>query len=114
MTVPIVIGTWPGEDPTEVSSKPAEESGLGLTVGLLDKAAREQFNLRSPAGVVVTAVKPDSVGAQFGIRVGDLIVAVDQVPIKTVGDFNKAISKKKRLLIRFERSGQFFFLPIRL
>jgi serine protease Do len=83
-----------GEQPTEevqVAAGPREE-GLGLTVEPLTPDAADRFNLSARAGVVVTAVKPGSAGAEAGIRAGDAILEVNRRPVGSVGAFRDAIA----------------------
>ncbi len=114
ITVPVTIGKWPDEPTVADKSKPTEDSSLGLNVQAINKTLKNEYNLKSNNGVVVTGIKPDSTAAQFGIRTGDLIVAINQSPIKSTKDFERQVKGKKRLLFQIERQGQFFFVSVRL
>jgi regulator of sigma E protease len=57
---------------------------------------------------VIGTVKPNSVAAQAGIRVGDLVTSVDGVPVPTWDAFDMAIKPhaKRELSLMIERDGQ--------
>jgi serine protease Do len=86
-----------GEQPTDevqVAAVPREER-LGLTVEPLTAEAAERFNLSARTGVVVTAVKPGSAGADAGIRPGDAILEVNRRPVTSVESFRDLVSAVK-------------------
>ena len=79
------IGEQPNEE-VQVASLPREER-LGLTVEPLTADAAERYGLTARSGVVVTAVKPGSAGADAGIRPGDAILEVNRRPVTSVEAF---------------------------
>ena len=87
---------------------------LGLTVEELPPA-RRQAGL---AGVVVTAVEPESVAAEAGIQRGDIILSVNQKRVGSLADYAAAMKKAEprgtvALLIRRGNSSIYFALKIR-
>ncbi len=86
----VKIGEQPAEE-TQVAALPREES-LGLTVEPLTSETAERFKLSARAGVVVTAVAPDSSGAEAGIRAGDAILEVNRQPVTDVGGFRRLMA----------------------
>lgn len=72
----------------------AEDEDLGMTLKNLTPEIAEQLGLKQTKGVVVTAVEPFSVAAKAGLRPGDVIVAVQNKPVNTLAEFNKAMSKQ--------------------
>jgi Do/DeqQ family serine protease len=66
------------------------------------------------AGVLVTRVGEDSKAWLYGLRPGDVIVAVDRQAIRDLEDFRGASQLSGRqLLLRVYRSGQFGYVTIR-
>jgi len=53
--------------------------------------------------VIVTEVEPGSAAQQAGIRRGDLVIEVNQQPVKDLDDYRKAIASS-------EKSGSVLFL----
>jgi len=86
----VKIGEQPAEE-TVVAALPREES-FGLTVEPLTAEAAERFGLSARAGVVVTAVAPDSSGAEAGIRPGDAILEVSRQAVTDVTSFRRIMA----------------------
>jgi serine protease Do len=84
------IGEQPNEE-VQVAAAPREER-LGLTVEALTAENADRFNLSARAGVVVTAVKPGSAGAEAGIRTGDAILEMNRRRISSVEAFRDVIA----------------------
>jgi len=66
-------------------------------------------------GVVIVDVEPGSPAEQQGLQQGDLIEEVDRIPVKSVEDFKKAVTKAKGkdtllLLVRRGEATTFFAL----
>jgi serine protease Do len=69
---------------SSTDDKPASASGLGLQLAAIDQGMRRQYRIpKEVEGVVVTKVAGDSPAASLGIEPGDVIVSVDQQPVKT-------------------------------
>lgn len=89
--------------------EPAMIEGFGIVV---------EPNSEGP-GLVVSAVEDNSVAQERGIRAGDVIIAVNNNDVKSVGDIAQLIDKaakdgRKAALFQIERSNQnsFIALPI--
>jgi serine protease Do len=67
--------------------------GLGLTVGPVDAATRQQFGL--PEGLYVNEVVPDSGADAAGIREGDVIIAADGIPLYDTEDLAAVKNEKE-------------------
>ncbi len=91
-------------------------SSLGLSVQDADKATLDNYGAKH--GVVVTGVQPASEAYNRGVQQGDLITSVDNQPIKTTGDLEKAVDAHKpgdALLFRVitkDKVSQFLALEI--
>lgn len=110
------------EEPDEQSGTGDADkvSGLGLTVAPLNPVLQQRYNLGSDAkGVVVTAVDPEGAASGKGIAPGDLVIEVDQKPVTSVKDMQKAVKaaekdKKRSLLLLVSRGGEIRFIALRL
>jgi len=88
-------------------ANPSVASELGMTLAPLTRSAQQQLGVgEDVSGLVVTAVKPESVAAEKGIRRGDVILSVDGHQVSTLTDFQSAVEadeasdKAVRLLVR--------------
>jgi len=71
---------------------PADD--LGIEVDEITPAARDHLDIdESVVGVVVTDVNASSTAADKGIAPGMVITAVDGKPIRSIADWNRAMSK---------------------
>jgi serine protease Do len=101
------------------SSAAAEEGSLkknNITFSNLTEAHKERYNLKSAdVGVVITALTKDQ--RNFSLNVGDLVIAANQVPIKSVEDLNKIyestkVAKKKNIVLFLKRQSTNIFLAL--
>lgn len=92
-----------GERPSEVSSA----DSAGKLPGNLTRASSAWRGMEvhgSTAGVVVTQVDSQSPAYRAGIRIGDLILEINHVPITNPGDFERVTSQiKESALLRTPR-----------
>jgi serine protease Do len=102
------------------SSQPAHPNvaTLGLTLGDVDQTVRQALKVSSRVqGAVVEAVDPDQPAATTGIELGDIIVSVNRLPVKTAKETSQAIaavskSGKKSVLLLIERGEQQTFIAV--
>jgi serine protease Do len=93
---------------------------LGLSLGVLDGAARAKFKLPGTAqGVVVSDVSPDSPAADKNIRPGDLIVEVQNQKVKSPDEVESRIAAdikagRKVELMLVNRGSDSMYVGIRL
>ncbi len=90
---------------------------LGFTVQDLDEEIAKGLGFENETGVVVDAVDSGSPAEKAGIAPGTLIKEVNRKPVKTVREFNRAISDAKdagkvMLLVKREETTFFVLLPI--
>ena len=110
------IGEYPSDDIQTAKSKGAnrEETAFGLTLQKLTPENRQKYNLDSKQGLLVLAVTESSEGERVGLQPGDLIMAVNNKPVADTQTFkNLAKQSGNRVLLRIERAGQYFFVPLR-
>jgi serine protease Do len=110
------IAEFPSEDTASVKSKGSskEDSVLGLTVQKLGPEAREKNNLDSKQGLLVVDVAENSEAERVGIQPGDLIIAVNGKSVVESASLKTAVKQSgARVLLRIERGGQYFFVPLK-
>ncbi len=80
----------------ESTSVGSEKEFLGLGLKELDDKTRRMYNIpKDVEGLLVTEVEPDSKAEKAGFKRGDIIEAVEDIDIKNIEDFKKAIKKYK-------------------
>lgn len=87
----------------------------GVTVGDLDRNARQQFDLpQNVKGVVVTDVASDSAAAEAGLRPGDVIQEINRKPVQTADEAVKLTENTdtKTTLLRVWRNGGSHFMVV--
>jgi serine protease Do len=111
---PVVAEMAPNQSPEGSYNVPS----LGLSLGDVSPEVRQELNL-SPGekGAVVASVNPDKPGAEQGIREGDVIVSVNQVPVKNAKEASRAVadaskSGKKSVLLLVQRGDQQTFIAV--
>ena len=72
----------------------AKRAFVGVAITSLTPELREFFGASKDAGVLVSSVEADSPAAKAGIRVGDVIVAVDGKSLNHSGDLFMAMRGK--------------------
>lgn len=113
-SIKVGLGEFPDEPVAEMSAGGGKPGGpLGVALSRMSEKLRQQHGIRSDSGLIVTDIAPDSPLGRAGVRVGDVIVSVNNNKINTSDDFKKLTQSNRRLLIRIERQGQFFFVSIR-
>ncbi|MBD2465446.1 trypsin-like peptidase domain-containing protein [Oscillatoria sp. FACHB-1407] len=60
--------------------------GLGMQPVQLPKTLQETLGLSHDGGVIVVSVEPDAPADRAGVLIGDILVALDQTPIRDVRD----------------------------
>lgn len=102
--------------------KPEQPKGsfiYGLTLRALDKASRRQFHIDQDAsGLLIVDVHPESKASEF-FKAGDLLLSIDQKPVKTVVEAQSALKEAERkgqkiVLCLIQRQGIPFFGPLSL
>src|SRR5919109_1379451 len=100
----------------EVVAAVPEKGELGMTVQKLTPQIAESLGLEKSDGVVVTAVEPGSAADEAGIRRGDVILQVDQKPVRSVDEFRKLVAgtkKGKGVLFLVRRGESTLFLALK-
>jgi serine protease Do len=109
-----------GELPAErerAQAGPSGESGqarLGISAQELTPSIARQLGLPSgTTGVLVADVQPGSVAAEAGLRRGDVIQEVNRRPVRSVTDFQRAVSGAgDPVLLLINRGGSTIYVTI--
>jgi len=64
---------------------------LGVQVQTLDQSLADSFKIKVPNGALVAKVEPDSAAEHAGIKVGDVILKVNDTPIVDAGQLSARI-----------------------
>ena len=99
----------------EVVLSKAEKTQLGLTVQTIDRQLADSLGLKRPQGILIVAVQPGSIADQAGLVGGDLVVEINQAPVKSTEDFYKliAVSNKSNLFL-VRRADANLFVAIKV
>ena len=103
-----------GEKPP-VETKAAPE--LGLVVKEITPELARGFGLSETSGLVVVQVEKTSPAGEAGIRPGDIILEVDQNPMKDLAQFNakiKEYSQGDTVLFLLNRRGTTLYLTLKI
>ncbi len=99
-----------GRGPSSLGKK------LGLTVQDLTPELAQSLGLEKKSGVLIASVVPGSPAHQAGMRKGDLILEVNQAPVKNLAAYRKELKEAaKRPLVSFfvERDGHTRFVAMK-
>ncbi len=105
-----------GEQPQEVG-KAKTEPNLGMNVEQLTPEIARYFGFSETSGLVVVEVAADSPAAEAGVQPGDIILEVDQVPIKDLAQFKRKIGSYKpgdTVLFLIKRQGVTIYLTLKV
>ncbi len=110
-TLEVTVKALPGTEQLAKNDQgQSKDSGTlnGVTVGDLDRNARQQFEIpQTLKGVVVTDIDPNSAAAEAGLRPGDVIQEINRKPVKTADDAVRMTENPsdKTTLLRVWRNG---------
>ncbi len=100
-------------------SQPGEHvPTIGVQLGDLTPEAREALNLpANEVGVVVEGVNPDKPAADAGLQAGDVILSVNQKPVKSANEAKAAVAEagkagRKGVLLLVQRQGEQMFVTV--
>ena len=101
-------------------AKPVELAGMGLKIAGITAENRDRFQLPADQkGVLVTDVAPNSAAADKGLKPGDVIVEIQQEPVKTPADVTDRVDRarkanRKSLLMLVQTSDGLHWVPLAL
>ena len=89
---------------------------MGIRVENISNRNSNRSPGRSPQGVMISEVLPRSYLAKIGARQGDIIRQLDEIKIKDLSDFKKAIVKyrqKSSVVVLLQRGDQGYYITVR-
>src|SRR3954453_2337750 len=98
----------------------ARADALGMHLAPLNSQLRRELHTgKDVQGVVITQVDPGSTAAEVGLSEGDIVVAIDQQPVKTPQEAaaklkEAAASPKKSALLLLDRRGVAQYVGVNL
>ena len=105
----------------EKKPKSVKLDRLGLSLEDMNSKLRKKFSIDANIkGVVVTNLDPNGLAAEKGVRLGDVLVEVDQTKVRTAVAVKMLITKiiesknKKSVLFTINRQGSIRFLGLRV
>jgi S1-C subfamily serine protease len=90
------------------ATQPAETSyWIGVSIDAADDTLRSHLKLRDGIGLVVTDVIPDTPAQKAGIKKSDLLLSINDKPLKTVQDMTGIVkeAKESTVSIKLRRAG---------
>ena len=103
-----IIEAAPEDEESEEPGSAPEKGGIsvwrGLSVQNISPEIADQLNLESLDGALITNIQNGSSAEEAGLRPGDIIISINQKPVKNASDFMKnARNLNGRSLIRTSR-----------
>jgi serine protease Do len=113
--VAVKVGELPDEsDPNQQIE--ARDPELGLRVQRISPEAARRLGLSSSKGVLVVEVQPGSPAAQVGIEPADVIREINQRPVSSVKEFERAARQGRRgdrILLLVQRGDNAVFFVVK-
>ena len=90
-----------------------------IGIGITDVTPENSkfFDMKSNEGAVITQVEPDSPGAKAGLKVGDVIIAVNGQKVTDAGQLQMEVSEQRAgtiLKLEVVRNGNNMTVPVTL
>ena len=107
-TIPFTVEAAPMAGDDMLATITGNSRFAGTSVRQLDPALAEAKGLPYEArGVIVTAVEPGSPAEQMGLRIDDIILALNDIPMETASAFSQTASQRVRTWqIILQRDGR--------
>jgi len=101
----VKIKEMPSENVTSQEEE-INKTWLGINVLPLTDSIKKQYHIDAEEkdGVIISKIENGSAAQESGLQVGDIILRINNLPIKTIKDYSKIINKYK------DGVGSFLFL----
>ncbi len=102
-----------GEDGSSAEPSPGDQ--LGLSVQPVQPARAQRLGVEG--GVQVAQIRPDGPASRAGVRQGDVIVEMQRQPVRSVEEYNAALSQLEpgaMALIRVQRDNSSVYVAVRI
>jgi putative serine protease PepD len=100
-----------------IAGKKITHPFMGVSTATVDQATAQSYNLPVASGALVQQVVSGSPAASAGIKVGDIIVNIDQTPIATSEDVFTAVRSAtvgQKIQVEVVRGSQHLTLAVKL
>ncbi len=114
--IPVSVAEMEPDAGARRAGAPDLSKGLGLTVQNITPEIAKRMDVENRNGVVVSAVESGSPAGDAGFREGDIIRAINRVPVKDAEEFDTQIGKvkeEKTILFLVERGEGRVFLAVK-
>lgn len=114
MQLPVEIGN--SEDTDLAVENKISANLLGIEVTNIDAEKAKKLGLQEEAGVIITKVDPNGLGALAGLKKETVILTVNKTPIDSVEHFNKLLTESepgKPILLFVKQGESMRFISIR-
>ncbi|MDD4310489.1 MAG: Do family serine endopeptidase [Candidatus Cloacimonetes bacterium] len=93
-TIKITLETLPDD---AVASTDTNKGGIatGISVEAIDSATAKRMNITGEKGVVVSKVEPNSAAAKAGLRVGFVILSIENTEVNSPKEFGTVLEEAK-------------------
>ena len=82
--------------PEDDATVPSSSEGLGIKVRAIPSFLRQQLHMdANDPGVMIVSVDPESDAAEEGLSPRQVITSVDDIPLKSVADWNRIVKGLK-------------------
>jgi serine protease Do len=121
LSFPVKIGMLPDEEPL-AGGKESPATGdqiprLSVSVANLTDEQRQQLELPTTGGALITTVKPGGAAAEVGLRKGDVILRIQETAVrdaKHLAEIVSGLPKGKTVALLVQRRGGSQFLALKL
>jgi serine protease Do len=99
----------------EVQQESKTQPSFGMTLQEITPELAKQYDMAETSGLIIVNVESNSPAAEADLRSGDIILEVDQIPVKTIAAFNRKIQQYKKgntILFLIDRDGSTLFLTL--
>jgi serine protease Do len=97
--------------------RPMDERLLGLRLSNIEGYSKLKFRVKEKKGVIVTKVFKGGLGERFGLRLGDVILRINNADAEDKASFESLMAEGLRrnyILYQIRRKGELLFIPIKL
>src|SRR5207248_1615419 len=94
-----------------------EHGYMGVSITDVTPQNARFFHMQTASGAVISEVQPDSPGARAGLKVGDVITAMDGQKVSDAGSLQAEVTEKKPgtpVKLEVERDGKTLTVPVTL
>ena len=110
----VKVGEFQTKEDSKIERKAMPD--LGMIVEEITPELARRFGLSEGSGLIVVKVESDSTAAEAGMRPGDIILEVDQIPMKNLEEFHNKTQGYKEgdtVLFLIKRGATTLYLTLK-